>query len=60
MNGFQWRIVEKAHENREVLDEWETGFVDDLLSRGSKYELTGEQNRKLNEISNKLFSRRGK
>lgn len=55
MNGLQIRWLEKADEQSDQLNDWEQGFVENLMEKDQDtYELSDKQNQTLNKINSKL------
>ena len=59
MNRLQQKlrdeITEAAERGMIRLTDWEEGFIDTLNTRSDDYELSFNENKKLNEISQKQF-----
>lgn len=58
MNSFQLKMVDRAKDNLQLLDDWQKGFIGSLVSLSRLPEgvdLTDSQNKKLNEINTKLM-----
>ena len=49
MNGFYWKVIERALKKKSLTD-WEREFCVDLHNRGEQYELTEKQTHILNQI----------
>jgi len=54
MNSQQIKIVKEAIEYSEDLSEWEIEFIDNLAEKGDGYDLTIQQEFRLNEIGEKI------
>jgi len=55
MNGWQEKVIDKAMSNDDKLNSWECDFIESLNDKGSDYELSFKENKKLNEISEKVY-----
>lgn len=54
MNRVQIQIIKDALDQEHELDEWESGFINNLADKDADYELSDTQNHHLNKIGSKL------
>lgn len=58
MNKLQEKLLGEVLDNEEKLNDWERKFIDDLYNKDPSYNLTTDQNAKLNQIHQKtVFDR---
>jgi hypothetical protein len=54
VNNYQRKRIVEAIEYEEHLNEWECEFINDLSNKDDNYELSENQNKTLNRISEKI------
>ena len=54
MNGFQQKILNRAKEKLDALDDWQKEFIKYLANLPPGKELSTNENHKLNEVNDQL------